>query len=243
MKAISKDPEERYGSARAFADDLSRYLQGEAVQARPPSIWNRSALWVKRNRVVTAAVLTVFVCFALATTITFVSAYRIKTSSDIVKRHLYVADLQLAADAIEKHNIALAQELLSRHTPASGERDLRGFAWHFLWKKSHPAEHKLAGHEDEVQSVDWSPDGRQIVSVDRLGDMTLWDSASGKLARTLPRWKASIVCVRHAPDGTYLAIVDSDGRLALFDSRHGKLLREVQAHREMPIHYTSPQMA
>ncbi len=230
-KAISKDPGERYGSARAFANDLSRYLRGEAVQARPPSIWNRSSLWVKRNRVVTAAALTVFACLALATTITFVSAYRIKTSSDIVKRHLYVADLQLAAEAIEKDNIGLAQELLSRHLPTGGN-DLRGFTWHFLWKKSHPAEYKLAGHGDEVQSVDWSPDGRQIVSVDRAGNMMLWDAASGKLARALPRWKESIVCVRYAPDGTFLALVDVDGRLALFDGQHGKLLREVQAHRE-----------
>src|SRR6185295_7272490 len=32
MKALAKEPKDRYSSAKAFADDLSRWLKGEAVE-------------------------------------------------------------------------------------------------------------------------------------------------------------------------------------------------------------------
>ena len=35
LRALEKDPAHRYGSAREMADDLRRYLAGEAVLAEP----------------------------------------------------------------------------------------------------------------------------------------------------------------------------------------------------------------
>ena len=39
---LAKVPEERYPSADALADDLERWLAGEAVVAQPPSLWQRA---------------------------------------------------------------------------------------------------------------------------------------------------------------------------------------------------------
>ncbi|HEX7959273.1 MAG TPA: serine/threonine-protein kinase [Terriglobales bacterium] len=49
-KALKKNPEERYSSVPAFADDLSRYLKQEPISARPDTFTYRTVKFVRRNR-------------------------------------------------------------------------------------------------------------------------------------------------------------------------------------------------
>jgi len=49
-KALKKNPQERYASATALADDIRRYLRHEPIGARPDTIAYRSARFVRRNR-------------------------------------------------------------------------------------------------------------------------------------------------------------------------------------------------
>jgi tetratricopeptide (TPR) repeat protein len=50
-KALKKLPQERYGSATAFADDLRRYLTHKPIRARPDTLLYRGRKFVRRNRV------------------------------------------------------------------------------------------------------------------------------------------------------------------------------------------------
>lgn len=56
MKALEKDRSRRYATASAFADDLKRYLGGEAVEAAPPSRWYLTRKFVRRNRSAVTAI-------------------------------------------------------------------------------------------------------------------------------------------------------------------------------------------
>lgn len=50
LKALSKSPERRYATAGQMADDLHRYLNGEAILARPEGYLEKGVRWVRRNR-------------------------------------------------------------------------------------------------------------------------------------------------------------------------------------------------
>ena len=54
LKAMAKRREDRYATAREFADDLQRVLEGKPTVARPPSLLDRTARWAQRHREVVA---------------------------------------------------------------------------------------------------------------------------------------------------------------------------------------------
>ena len=55
VMALAREPERRYGSIAAFADDLRRYLDGRPVRARPDSGLYRARKFVARHRLAVVA--------------------------------------------------------------------------------------------------------------------------------------------------------------------------------------------
>ncbi|MGL6072719.1 MAG: serine/threonine-protein kinase [Fimbriiglobus sp.] len=50
MKSLEKQRERRYESANSFAQDIERYLSGEAVEAVPPSLSYRMRKFIRKNK-------------------------------------------------------------------------------------------------------------------------------------------------------------------------------------------------
>ena len=52
LKAIEKDPADRFATAQEFADELSRFVRHEPIQVRRPSLLSRGSKWARRNSTV-----------------------------------------------------------------------------------------------------------------------------------------------------------------------------------------------
>jgi len=61
VKALKKNPQERYASVTGFADDLRRYLKHEPISARPDTLAYHTAKFLRRNRTVAALTATAIV--------------------------------------------------------------------------------------------------------------------------------------------------------------------------------------
>ena len=69
LEAMAKNREERYPTAEALAEDLTRFLEGKPTLARRPTIVDRAAKWIRRHRkIATLAALFVLVLAVVSTT-------------------------------------------------------------------------------------------------------------------------------------------------------------------------------
>lgn len=71
LKALRKEPEERYSTVETFSEDIRRYLEGWPIKARPSTLHYRLNRYVRRNRwqVVAAALVLLSLIGGLAVSI------------------------------------------------------------------------------------------------------------------------------------------------------------------------------
>ena len=88
-KAIAREPGQRYGSSKAMADDLARFLDGRPIMARRVSTTERVYRWCRRNKAVAAllAMVAVLVVAGFAGSIAAALYFRQIAASESAARH------------------------------------------------------------------------------------------------------------------------------------------------------------
>jgi eukaryotic-like serine/threonine-protein kinase len=218
LKAIAKDPGERYTTALELADDLGRFLENHTVLARPPSAIDRASKWMRRHRPAVAAAILVLLVAAIGLGGAALwrngvlrrhnselarALERAEDNESATRRLWYDSQMRLAQQTWAAGQVELAQETLEGLRPESPGRDLRGLEWHYLRRVCHRDVSVLTDHE--TLSMILSPDGRTLFSGDTYGSLLFWDVAGGRERIRFQGHAREVSGLVLSPDGRALA--------------------------------------
>jgi len=231
MKCLEKDRRRRYETASGLAMDIQRYLDGEAVLARSPSMAYRTWKFACRYKAMVAAVL-ILAIGVLVSSWQAVRATRAEQEQNRLRsvaqaaqeeeatqrqqaekeglatlRQAYNSDMNLAQQALSTHNYGRVAELLDRHRPRSKRPDFRQWEWRYFWDQSRSeASFTLPPHSQAVMNATICPQGRHLISIDREGTFKLWDLKEQTLVMSASEPGLSYRALAFSRDGSHLAL-------------------------------------
>jgi WD40 repeat protein/predicted Ser/Thr protein kinase len=188
LKCLEKEPSRRYQTAEELADELGRILRDEPIQAHPVNAPEKLWRWCRRKPAFASAVgfaVTALILGFVMTSWQWRRAERIASSEyrqrQQAEAQAYNSDMNLAQQALAQNNVGHALEILNRHRPALGRKDVRGWEWRYLWQSCQSdALLTLCRQSNDVFSVCFARDGRLLAVEDESGDVTIWDLVSRK---------------------------------------------------------------
>jgi hypothetical protein len=241
MKALEKDRGRRYETASAFAADVQRYLDHEAVLACPPSNWYRFRKFAQRNKRGMFAVTPIVGLLISGILGTTIGLGRALVAERLAKDRLAdveransatttalpeTLDAKTAAEQALKQEqrasyflkIALAEREWQNNNLDRAEQFLeeclpehRQWEWHCLKRALHGEILTLNGHQAPATCLALSPVGRLVASGDEQGTIRIWDLSEGESVRVIQAHAERVSGLASVPMGGSLCLAAENG--------------------------------
>jgi WD40 repeat protein/tRNA A-37 threonylcarbamoyl transferase component Bud32 len=90
----------------------------------------------------------------------------------------------------------------------------------------------LSGHQGQLNSVAWSPDGRKLATTSNDRTAKVWDASTGRVLLTL-RGEAAAFNAAWSPDGSKLATASNELAAMVWDAKTGRELSALRGHQNI----------
>jgi WD40 repeat protein len=209
LKCLRKEPQGRYRSAEALADDLTRWLSGEPIQARPVGVAERLSKWARRRPAVAGLAAALIVL--------------ILTAVPLLSWQWYEAVTARRAEAAlrrEEARLAIRLSLDKELSLLEKGQIPRGMLW-------------LANTLERVNNAGFSDEETEKLRRPILANLGAWHGRLYPLRNLLPH-SAPVVCLAFRGDGDSVASLDASGRLRLWEAS-GRLRSERLLEPGLPV--------
>ena len=232
VTALEKERTRRYESAATLADDIQRFLNGDAVEARPPSFGYQLSKLVNKHRSKFVAAVIVFLCIFFGLIGTGVMWWR--------ANNLAVDNSRLANENAEKARLAKLAETESEAI----RREVNNFSVDSNFRQGgrvaygegndvvivHPANYKkrererlTGGHQAYVYCVTFDGLGERIASGAEDGSVVVWNTQNGSILHKFTGHNDVVNCIAFDKTGESLVTGSSDGTIKIWNLSTGKL--------------------
>ncbi len=249
LKAMRKEPNERYRSASEFADDIKNYIKGSPLIAGPESLVYQVKKFIKRNRILVSSVTIVLIAIvigAIVSTIFAIRESRARVIADTERNRAiqakqeteetnekllwenYTATLSNVQSRIDNKQVLLACELLQK-SPV----EHRGWEWGRLMRQSNPSLLKIRKDElddrpiGSLHNAIFTPDEQYIID-DRPGYQfySLVDLRTGKTIMKSKQYPGGgwRECTKFLPDEQYMSYSSGSHTVDIIEYKKDEML-------------------
>ncbi|HEY7315921.1 MAG TPA: serine/threonine-protein kinase [Gemmataceae bacterium] len=245
LKCLRKEPQNRYSSAEALADDLTRWLGNEPIQARPVGVGERLAKWARRRPAV-AALAAALAAISLSALVLVswhwsqaVTERREKESVQRTNERLLIhLSLQKGVDLLGRGQLPRGMLWLTNTLESIDRAGLRAEKAEDLrrpvlanlaaWYGRLCPLRSLLPHSARVLAAASSPDGQRLYTVDASGRLRLWDADAATPTETVLEHTNPLAAAAFSSDARWVVLCGADGTIRVRSLDEGESLRALE---------------
>ncbi len=234
MKALARDPRDRYATVPDLQLEITAYQNGFATGAEKAGVWKRAALFLRRNRTLSTAAALLLLA---GTAFTFKvvqerdrarAAKRVADEQrDVAEAHLYDSHMLQAGQHLAEGRPESARGLLQRHRREPGGRDLRGWEWFYLIGQLNQDRIRVQAHPGGVLSIAISADAARLATGGADGEIAVWGTRGFVPYFRIRAHAGAVAAVAWHGAGNLIASGGADGLVRVWDAATKAMLAEL----------------